>query len=368
MAVVTNQNRKFPSPFRLLLILSGIAALLFGIWAGLWRIGWKLPLPTNSLPVSHGPLMVSGFLGTLISLERAVALNKVWNYLAPVFTAVGTILLLSGVTNFIAPLFIVAGSLILTFIFFSLFARESELHFAVMGVGANLWLVGNIIWLRGFAISHVVLWWMGFLVLTIVGERIELSRVLMLKKKAQVLISGIIVFFIFGTILSLFIFNAGTRTAGIAMMLMALWLLWYDMARRTLQNQGLTRYMAIALYVGYIWLFIGGLLAVILGGVIAGSAYDAMLHTVFVGYVFSMIFGHAPIIFPVVLKLPVAYRPSFYIHLILLHLSLILRIIGDMAASGALREWGGLLNGIAIVLFLYNTIASILDKKFTPSH
>jgi len=366
--VVKRPERTLPSPFRFLLILAGIAALLFGIWAGLWRLGWKLPLPTKSLPISHGPLMVSGFLGTLISLERAVALNKVWNYLAPVFTAIGTILLLSGVTHFIAPLFIVAGSLILTFIFFSLFGRESELHFAVMGVGANLWLVGNIIWLRGFAISHVVLWWMGFLVLTIVGERIELSRILMLKKRARALISSVIAVFIIGTVISLVQFDAGTRIAGAGMMLMALWLLWYDMARRTLRNNGLTRYMAIALYVGYIWLFIGGLLAVILGGVVAGPAYDAMLHTIFVGYVFSMIFGHAPIIFPVVLKLPVSYRPSFYVHLVLLHLSLILRIIGDMVSSGIIREWGGLLNGIAIILFLYNTITSILDKKFTPSH
>jgi hypothetical protein len=34
------------------------------------------------LYIGHGPLMVCGFLGTLISLERAVALDA-WSYAAP---------------------------------------------------------------------------------------------------------------------------------------------------------------------------------------------------------------------------------------------------------------------------------------------
>ena len=55
------------------LLLSALLALLVAAWAGLLRIGWLLPT-TGGLAAAHGPLMVSGFLGTLIGLERAVAL------------------------------------------------------------------------------------------------------------------------------------------------------------------------------------------------------------------------------------------------------------------------------------------------------
>ena len=55
------------------LLLIALLTLLAATWAGLLRIGWLLPAP-GSLAASHGPLMVSGFLGTLIGLERAVAL------------------------------------------------------------------------------------------------------------------------------------------------------------------------------------------------------------------------------------------------------------------------------------------------------
>lgn len=57
------------------LMALGMLALLAGVWAGLLRLGWGLPLLRHTLPTAHGPLMVPGFLGTLISLERAVALG-----------------------------------------------------------------------------------------------------------------------------------------------------------------------------------------------------------------------------------------------------------------------------------------------------
>ena len=91
---------------------------------------------------------------------------------------------------------------------------------------------------------------------------------------------------------------------------------------------------------------------VAVGGVTAGPFYDALLHAVFVGFVFSMIFGHAPIIFPAVLGVPPFYRPVLYAPLALLHASLALRIVADVAGYMALRRWGGLLGAAAIVLFL----------------
>jgi hypothetical protein len=53
------------------------------MWAGLVRLGWNLPPLIPTLSRTHGPLMISGFLGTLINLERVIALNRKWMYAAP---------------------------------------------------------------------------------------------------------------------------------------------------------------------------------------------------------------------------------------------------------------------------------------------
>jgi len=64
-------------------------------------------------------------------------------------------------------------------------------------------------------------------------------------------------------------------------------------------------------------------------------------------------------IFPAVLGIGIPYRPRFYVHLGLLHASLILRIVGDLSSWPSARQWGGLLNALAIVLFFANTASSV---------
>ena len=57
---------------RLPILLLALLALLAAMWAGLVRLGWGWPAGQPTLPINHGPLMISGFLGTVIGLERAV--------------------------------------------------------------------------------------------------------------------------------------------------------------------------------------------------------------------------------------------------------------------------------------------------------
>ena len=63
-----------------------------------------------------------------------------------------------------------------------------------------------------------------------------------------------------------------------------------------------------------------------------GPRYYRLLHTVFLGFLFSMIFGHAPIILPAITGVAVPYRQAFYAHLALLHISLAIRLGGDLLA------------------------------------
>lgn len=89
-----------------------------------------------------------------------------------------------------------------------------------------------------------------------------------------------------------------------------------------------------------------------------GLHYDAILHAVFVGFVFSMIFAHAPIILPAVLGLRVEYHAALYAPLVTLHSGIVLRLIGDWLPQTTLRRWGGLISAVAIVLYVAIAIAT----------
>lgn len=329
-------------------------------------MGWVLPVPHPVQPMAHGPLMVCGFLGTLISLERAVALRRAWAYLAPLLTGAGGLLLAAGVDGRLGPLLVTAGSVVLVGVFGYLLRRQPEPFLQVMAAGAAVWLVGNVAWLFGALVFEVVHWWLGFLVLTIAGERLELSR--MLRHEARVERRFLYVAAALGLALAVtsFVPDAGVRLTGVALFVLAGWLLRYDVARHTIHTQGLTRYAAACLLSGYAWLFAAGLLMVIYGAETAGPAYDAYLHAVFVGFVFAMIFGHAPIIFPSILGLPIFYRSYFYAPLLLLHASLLVRIAGDVGGWFWLRRWGGMGSAVAIVLFVAGVVYAVITSRSAP--
>lgn len=348
---------------RLPLLLLSIIALLAGLWAGLLRIGWAWPPLQPTLIIEHGPLMISGFLGALIGLERAVGLQKRWGYLSPALTGIGGLLLVFGIGGWIGPALITAGSALLALILVQLLRIHLALFSIVIFLGGLVWFVGNGLWLLGWPIYQVILWWMGFLVLTIAGERLELSRMLRLSRLASALYLGATLLFVAGMTVSTVNYDLGMRVAGVGMVAMALWLLRYDIARRRIKAGGQAAFTGISLVSGYVWLAVGGGLALYYGGVMAGPYYDAILHTVFLGFTFTMIFAHAPIIFPAVLQVRMVYLPRFYSHLILLHVTLIMRVAGDLLGLWELRRWGGLLNALVLLLFLANTISSVRLKR-----
>ena len=108
---------------------------------------------------------------------------------------------------------------------------------------------------------------------------------------------------------------------------------------------------------------ISGILSLWFGFTAAGPAYDAVLHSLFIGFVISMIFGHMPIILPALLNVNLPFHPVFYLNLFLLHTSLILRVSADLAGWFEARRWGGLLNEVAILSFLIMTVLSIQRVK-----
>jgi hypothetical protein len=243
--------------------------------------------------------------------------------------------------------------------------RHPSPDVAVMGVGAVCWLIGNALWLGGRPLFEVVHWWAAFLILTIVGERLELSRVMRhtaARRRMLLLAVGI---YIGGVLLTRIDIDAGIRLAGIGQIGMAAWLLRFDVARRTVRQDGLPQYIAFCLLAGYVWLAAGGVLGLWQGAVYAGPEYEAYLHALLLGFVFSMIFGHAPIIIPALTGLPVRFSPLFYTHLTLLHTALIYRLYGDLWLDVTAMRRGGLLNVAAVLLFMAVTAAVVARGSLT---
>lgn len=335
-------------------------SLLAALWAGLIRLGWPLPMLASTIPPNHGPLMLGGFLGTLIGLERAVALKRPWAYGAPLFAGAGSLALLVGLSPHAGHALTAAGSVFLVAIFVLLYRQHPAVYLATMGLGAFLWFVGNLLWHLGYPLYQVIPWWIGFLVLTIAGERLELSRLLRIPawgRAGFLLANGLV---LLGLLAGLFAPDPGIRLSGLGFVAIAVWLFRYDIAWRTLRQEGLPRYMAGCLLSGYVWLGVGGLLWLRFADrFTAGPYYDAMLHSIFLGFVFSMIFGHAPIIFPSILGVAMPFQNAFFAHLALLHLSLVMRVGGDLMAWIPAQKWSSLGNVLAVFLFLANSVRAV---------
>jgi hypothetical protein len=213
------------------------------------------------------------------------------------------------------------------------------------------------------SIVQVVPWWAGFLVLTIAGERLELAR-LLLRPAAETALLASSALVLAGLVLSLVALEAGLRVVGTGLLAVAIWGSRFDVARRTLRQPGLPRFIAVCLLTGYCWLALAGLLWLLGAEQFTGGLwYDAMLHTLFVGFVFSMIFGHAPTIIPAVTGLAVPFERRFYLQVGLLHGSLLLRTVGDLIPLIEARRWGGLLNAAAILVFVVLTASAALRAR-----
>lgn len=345
---------------RLPLLLLGALSLGAGLWAGLYRIGAVGAAPVS--PWDHGPLMVSGFLGTVIALERAVAARAAWALLAPAASGAGAMSLIAGQHQAGAAL-IALGSAAVLVVLFSLLPKKPELHEVLLVLAAGGWLGGNLLFAAGQPVFRAVPFWLVFLGGTIAAERLELNRLLPRTRGARGLFLAGLSLFAGGAVATLWWPVAGMRALGAGALVLAAWLLAFDIARRTIRIAGQTRYIAASLLSGYVWLGAGGVLTLAYGYPRAGPYYDAMLHAFLVGFVFSMIFGHALIILPAVAGVRVPFKPRFYLHLGILHASLALRVAGDLWARPELAVAGAWGSTGAIALFLFSTLSAAVGGK-----
>ena len=163
-----------------------------------------------------------------------------------------------------------------------------------------------------------------------------------------------------GLLLSSLHLDPGLRGQGLGMLLVATWLWRHDLALHSVRFAGVHRYTALCLLSGYLWLALAGGMAAIWGDDLQGLRYDALLHAVSLGFLFGMIFGHVPILAPMLLRRRVAFDGLFYLPFVVLQGSLVLRVGSDFAGWLDGRAWGALLNAGALLVFLATAIRGVV--------
>ncbi len=306
-------------------------------------------------------LMVLGFVGTLIALERAVALRRRLGFIAPALLGLGALVLVSPAPLGIGRSLLVTGAAALVGLYVPLWRRQRDEAVLVQALGAVLALGAAVLWLGGAAVPALAPWLVGFVVLTIAGERLELARIAMgpsAGHRLVLLASGLLA----GVVASLLWPRVGTALLGATLLALTGWLAAQDVARRTIHTSGLTRYMAGCMLAGYCWLGVAGTIWLLGGPALDGVRYDAVLHAVFLGFTLSMIMAHAPVILPAVLRRPLPYHPALYAPTILLHVSLATRLwVGDALGNHGAWVTGGVLNILAVLSFL--AVAAVLTIR-----
>lgn len=345
--------------FRLPFLLPAMLCLVAGVLTGLARMGVHTTDFILERSVLHSTLMISGFFGTVIGLERAVASQRIWPYLAPLLSGLGGLALINAQTLFLAPVFFTTAATVFVLASVQVIVKQPALHTASLLVAALLWLTGNGLWLVDGNAWTAIPFGLSFLVLTIAGERLELTRFLPPRPGSRWLFVLITLFVIGATIRSGNTAFMQNTELGIAYAALALWLIIYDIARKTVRTPGITRFVAICLLSGYLWLLVGGLLSTDLWPL---GAYqrDASIHAIALGFIFAMVIGHAPIIFPAVMRVAIPFSTIFYLPLALIQMGVALRLLAAVQSHTVLREVGGIINALAILSFFLCLVTQVV--------
>jgi len=239
--------------------------------------------------------MIYGFLGTAICLERAVALQsdgrRAWAYAAPLLTGAGGISAVvislnegarTTLTSLPIPRFLAAhlsgfapermmpgflitlGMAALSAIYCYVWARRQATHAVLIQlIGALIGLGGILLWWRGLETPRAVPWWLAFLIVTIIGERVELARLAFASGSTERRITAESAALMVGLTVALYSPTVGYPLIGLSLGVLMADTAWHDVARGTVRMSGLPRLAAVCMLSGYAWALVPALMWIV---------------------------------------------------------------------------------------------------------
>ena len=336
--------------------IAALVALVGAVWGGLGRMGLATGAPPEPLAVWHGALIVNGFFGTVLTLERALTLGRGALYAMPLAVGGGSWMVYAG-WPVVGSALVVAGAVGFAGLHVWLIVRDREVHRVALALGAGAWVVSAVLLVAhvrgsGPSMGDLAPWWAAFLVLTFAGERLKAACETVVGRVGQALFFGSVAVFLGGIAAGLGGVAPGLRVAGIGAVGLAIWPAVVGDGWRRLRGSGMRGYVGRTYAGGYAWLAVGGALLIAYGGRDAGLVFDAQWHAIFVGYVLMLIFAHVPEVMQGEGRPSVAYHPVLYAAPGLLHLSLGARLYGDLAVAPGWRLVGGIGHAAAIAVFV----------------
>ncbi len=340
-----------------LILAGGLFCLLLGTYAGLLRLGLALP---GTIAGYHGPLMVCGFLGTLIGLERAVRLGTAWAMLVPLSAFGGALSLLLGQAHWALGLWLFSAILHLWVFLKGHFPLKLPKDIISL-CALSCWLISLFFLLEGHPLREVSVALLFFPLLTILAERwpgssAKLKIAGFLTLGGGLALSALLLFLLPSPDLPL-------RLSGLCLMGAGLFLLWEENElKRQIYEQGWELYLERVMLLSYGWLSLSGLLFLLLGAQgLQAPFYDLLIHGLSLGFILGVIFSHFYKVLKALLGAELPFYQSYYLPWGLLQAGLLLRAFGKLSEDLLLWQIGGSLNVLALLLF-FGLVARALKR------
>lgn len=346
---------RFVFPF----LISGLILGIAGGWVRLGFLDWYVPGTASE----HGLLLVGGFMGTLICVEVVSARTHESWLVVPFLSGCSIpVLLVPGWSNF-GHYMLLLASVGLVALHYQQTVRNPVAS-RVMGlVGSASWLLGNFMVVSTGFVAAAVPWWMAFLLFAILAQLLNAASA---KPRTGPTVTMAYLFsaaFIAGVWLPFH--GAGAWLMGLSVSGIACSLLWLQRRHAGDRFRDLCGYSHISLVTGFLWLFTNGLVLCFAGQ--HPWYYDLYIHSFFLGFVFSVVWAHAPIVLPKVLGLHgVPYHWSIWIVWVLFQGSLSGRVLSSLLGNSEWRTCYGVLNGWTI-LAMFAWLASLMVLRTTKS-
>ncbi len=351
-------------------MLIGAMSFVFSVVIGIWRIaltrGFLLPPIPESLP-PHGNIMVGAFLGTLIIFERMLALPVKWLLWVPFLWALSSLTVHLGNIVFKAINIIsLLGWGIHRWIAYKTF---KHLWNPLIEFIAYLLLSLALFKENGLAESPITaIAGLSFAICVIGVERIELM--LGFKKFTAKLVYGLLILYSVFLIFNLLVYEVAFEVIGIVLIITTIGMFFNDasMMAKFGDNKfktpisGLQKFSRESLTIAYIWLLVAGIFLTIWNFI--PLAKDVIFHSIGLGFIFTMILSHAPIVLGSTLKKTPQKPPSRFLFYLFQAMT-IARLTGDFIAPISLEywKWSGWLTGtfhfVFFALYIFNVLRNL---------